>query len=127
LIVYLDTSALVKLIVAERESVALRRFLRSHPERVTAALARTELSRTCPGESAAVRQRARQVLQGLDIVPLTDLLLDLAGELLPRRLRSLDAIHLAAAKLVGADRVVTYDRRMGSAARELGLELEAPR
>lgn len=43
--VYLDSSALVKLVVRESESGALRRFLRRHPSRVSCALARTEVPR----------------------------------------------------------------------------------
>ncbi len=116
----------MKLVVAEPESSALRRFLRSHEQRVSAALTRTELLRACLGEAAAVRQRARQLLAAVDVVPLTDVVLDLAGEFSPGKLRSLDAIHLAAATLVGAACVVTYDRRMGVAARELGLGVETP-
>lgn len=117
---------MVKLVVAEKESTALRRFLRTRPERVSAALTRTELLRACLGEAASVRQRARHLLGALDVVPLTDVVLDLAGELSPSGLRSLDAIHLAAATLVGAECVVTYDRRMAAAARELGLQVDAP-
>jgi hypothetical protein len=59
---------------------------------------------------------------------LDDDLLDLAGELGGSTLRSLDAIHLAAAQAIGADlvEVITYDRRMAQAAAALGLPLAAP-
>lgn len=41
-------------------------------------------------------------------------------------LRSLDAIHLAAAVRLGVAAVLTYDSRMREAARGLGLEVVAP-
>ncbi len=49
-----------------------------------------------------------------------------AGLLPGERLRSLDALHLAAAVRIGVDRLLTYDARMGTAARELGLAVLAP-
>ena len=59
---------------------------------------------------------------------LDDALLDAAGALDPGVLRSLDAIHLAAALTVAAqlEAVVTYDPRMAAAARLLGLRVSAP-
>jgi predicted nucleic acid-binding protein len=59
---------------------------------------------------------------------LDDILLDAAADLPPRILRSLDAIHLAAARSFGVslDAVVTYDKRMADAALALGLRCVAP-
>jgi predicted nucleic acid-binding protein len=64
----------------------------------------------------------------LHLIQLNRPLLDAAGSL-PSRLRSLDAIHLAAAQSLGSDlgAVVTYDQRMAQAATELGMPVEAPR
>lgn len=78
---------------------------------------------TAPHRVAAARDR----LGGLELVALDDPLLDAAAELAPP-LRSLDAIHLAAALSLGADLgvVVTYDVRMADAARALGLDVAAP-
>jgi predicted nucleic acid-binding protein len=62
------------------------------------------------------------------LIRLDEPLLDRAGELDPRQLHSLDAVHLAAALTIGSDLglVVTYDQRFGEAARERGLVVESP-
>ena len=64
----------------------------------------------------------------MTLVALTDELLDAAALLDPVSIRSLDAIHLATARSLGADVgvVVTYDDRMADAARGLGLEVASP-
>src|SRR5262249_26963833 len=99
--VYLDSSALVKLVIAEPESAALRRYLRAEPERASCALARVEVLRAVRGHSAMALTRARRLLQRLHLVAIDDDLLDAAAMLDPRVLRSLDAMHLAAAQLFG--------------------------
>lgn len=127
--VYLDSSALVKLVVAERESGALRRYLRSKPRRASCALARVEVLRAVRPHGGAAVKRARGLLRRLDLVQLDDDLLDAAATLDAGVLRSLDAIHLAAAQVLGDDltAVVTYDDRMTAAAGRLGLPIAAPR
>lgn len=127
--VYLDSSALVKLIVAEAESAALRRELRGEPERASCGLARVEVVRAVRPHGAAAVARVRQVLRTLDLVQLDDDLLDAAALLGNDGLRSLDAIHLAAAQTLGDDltAVITYDQRMAAAAEAIGLAIKAPR
>ena len=127
--VYLDSSALVKLIVTESESAVLQRELRGEPERASCALARVEVVRAVRPHGAAAVARARRLLRRLDLVQLDEELLDAAAVLDGGVLRSLDAIHLAAAQLLGDDltRVITYDRRMSAAARALGLTVSGPR
>jgi predicted nucleic acid-binding protein len=126
--VYLDSSAIVKLVVQEPESAALRRYLRAHPQRISCSLSRTEVSRAVRHLGPAALHRARQVLRRVDLIQLDDALLDAAATLDPRILRSLDAIHLAAAQLVSPDleAVITYDRRMADAAALLGFAVVAP-
>lgn len=126
--VYLDSSALVKLVVRERESSALRRFLREEPDRLSCALARTEVLRAVRVEGAAAIERARRVLRGIHLIRLDDALLEAAGLLDPAIVRSLDAVHLAAAQQVAADltALVTYDRRMAEAAVVLGFPVVSP-
>jgi predicted nucleic acid-binding protein len=128
--VYLDTSALVKIVVREPESAGLRRYLRSMPNdvRFTAALSRTELIRAV-GRSGSLDAvaHAHRVLGRLNMVALTHRLLDEAGTLGPRDLRTLDAIHLAAARTAPALRaLVTYDVRLAEAAQAMGLTVTAP-
>ena len=129
--IYLDTSALVKLVVAEDESQPMRSFLRERVEDslFSAALARTELIRAVAPNGAQAIADARDLLSGLDTVVLTRQLLDDAGTLLPLRLRSLNAIHLVAAQRAGDTlrAVMTYDARMLSAAADLGIPTASPR
>jgi hypothetical protein len=80
------------------------------------------------GGPAALAQARRQ-LSRLDQIILSTEVLDRAATLAPGlALRSLDAIHLAAAQVVGVDlrAVVTYDGRMADAAQELGFAVERP-
>ena len=127
--VYLDSSVLVKLVVAEPESAALRRYLRAAPRRISCALARVEVVRAVRPHGAAATTRARRLLRRLDLVQLDDELLDSAAALDSVILRSLDAIHLAAAQTLADEltAVVTYDERMTTAAGVIGLTVEAPR
>ena len=125
---YLDSSAVVKLVVVEPESAELRRFLRRRRPLVSSALARTEVLRALLPAGEAATSRGREVLRSLDLVRVNDRVLEAAGSLLPAEVRSLDAIHLATAQLLREElgRVVTYDERMAEVARQLGLRTEAP-
>src|SRR5260370_17115736 len=97
-VAYLDTSAAVKLLMTERESPALRRWLRRRPARASAALLRVELVRVVRRAGLPrLIPEARKLLAGLHLIRLDDALLDHAGDLDPIELRSLDSIHLAAA------------------------------
>ena len=73
-------------------------------------------------------RRGRDVLSRLDLVRVNDRVLVAAGVLLPPEVRSLDAIHLVTARLLGDDLawLVTYDDRMAAAARGLGFRVAAP-
>jgi uncharacterized protein len=125
---YVDSSALVKLAVREPESAALRRYLDRRRPLVSSALARTEVIRALiPLGTLAVR-RGRDVLARVDLLRLSDRVLDAAGALTPADLRSLDAIHLASAAQLGSDlqSFVTYDERLASAAAAHGLRVVQP-
>jgi predicted nucleic acid-binding protein len=126
---YLDTSAFVKLAVEESETAALRQFLAERASRrVSSTLLRTEALRAVrhlgPDALASVREGLRRV----DLVAIDDRILDAAGTLEPRVLRTLDAIHLATAMAIGddLDAIVTYDDRMVEAAGLVGLLVAAP-
>jgi uncharacterized protein len=127
-VVYLDSSAIVKLVVREPESAALRRYLRRRRPLVSSALVRPEVCRALlPLGTDAVR-RGEEVLRALELARVSDAVLADAGRLLPVELRSLDAIHLATARRLGENlfRLVTYDERMGAAARRLGFSVSTP-
>lgn len=132
-LLYLDASAIVKLVLVERESMAVRatvaRARLAASELVVAEVPRA-LARLRADASAAARVRREQkrVLAGLDLVPLTRLLLDSAGRLGPPRLRTLDAVHVVSAMSLGGDleAFVSYDRRQLEAAAEVGLPVANP-
>ncbi len=118
----------MKLVVAEAESAALRDHLRRRRPLVSSALARTEVLRAVLGEGNEALAQARSVLSRIDLVRITDRVLNAAGELLPADIRSLDAIHLASALQLGTDlrSLITYDQRMLDAARHLSLNATNP-
>ena len=125
---YLDASAIVKLIVREPQSEALERWLaEGRQEVVSCALVRTEVVRAAAPRGPEAILRARRLLDRLDLIILDDELLDRAGELV-EPLRSLDAVHVAAALELGdeLEAFVTYDRQMTRAAEALGLPVVAP-
>jgi predicted nucleic acid-binding protein len=129
--IYLDSSALVKLVQREAESEALRRFLRWHRDDrfATSTLARVEVVRAVKSGGPNAVASARRQLSRLDQISLDTDLLDRAATLTAEGLiRSLDAIHLSAAQVIGAElrAVVTYDERMAIVASNLGLVVEAP-
>ncbi|MBI3184135.1 MAG: type II toxin-antitoxin system VapC family toxin [Myxococcales bacterium] len=126
--VYLDASAVVKLVIAEQESEALRRFVRRRAERISSALSRVEVIRAVRLHGGPATNRAKQVLARLRLLRLDDMLLAAASELDPGILRSLDAIHVASAQAIGSDltALVSYDRPMLDAARLVGLPVRSP-
>ena len=128
--VYLDASALVKLVVREPESVALMEFLREHPDRVSSALALAEVPRALRRArfGAAERRRAREVLARVALVDIDRRALTAAAAIEPPTVRTLDAIHLATALALREDlaALVTYDRRLAVAAERADLPVQAP-
>lgn len=128
--VYLDTSAILKLILPERESAALEDDLARWPDRLSSALADVECRRTLRRIEAppTAWSRAEQVLDGLILIRFDEALLRLATHIGPPLLRSLDAIHLAAALSIGdyPDAFITYDDRLAAAARKLKLRVVQP-
>lgn len=130
-LVYLDSSALAKLVVREPESPALLALLREHDQRVSSTLAVTELPQALrrAGFGAAERRRARDVLAAVTLVEVDRRILSAAGPLEPPTLRTLDAIHLATALELGdgLGALVTYDRRLAEAATGAHVPVLAPR
>lgn len=127
-VAYLDSSAIVKLVIAEPESAALRTHLRRRRHLVSSALARVEVLRAVLPHGSRTRRAAAAVLLSIDLVAISDPVLDAAGALPAAGLRSLDAIHLASAQRLASSlsEIVTYDRRMTAAAAALELPVVSP-
>jgi uncharacterized protein len=124
---YLDTSAFIKLVRSEPESAALRREL-AGSELLSSALLSVEGRRAARRYGELASKRARAALMAITLIPLDQPLLDVAAELDPIELRSLDALHLATAVSLGEDlgRLYCYDARLGEAARALGIKVVQP-
>lgn len=124
---YLDTSAALKLVVAETETTALRSALvASTPTLASCWLLETELRRAAHRHPLLAQETVSALLDRVDVHAVPPSLFREAGLLPGEHLRSLDAIHLAAAIRLGVDAVLTYDVRMTDAARSLGLTTVAP-
>ena len=126
---YLDTSAAAKLVVAEPASEAMASWAATNETRVIASdLLRTELLSATRRGAPDRMQRARSVLDALTLFNLTSATYERAATLDPEELRSLDALHLAAALELGdeLDGIVTYDNRMAAAASLYGVAVIAP-
>jgi uncharacterized protein len=127
---YIDTSALAKLVVAEPETSALEAwFAQSDRNPVSSDLARTELLRTVRRVAPDLVVRAREVLDAVTLIQVTTAMFEHAGQLDPTVLRTLDAVHVSAALLLGdeLDGLVTYDDRLAHAATANGISVTAPR
>jgi uncharacterized protein len=129
-LLYLDSSALVKLVLPDTETQALLESLTAWPVRLTSELARVEVLRATRRATAqpAAERRAEEVLAGLHLLKIDSGILSGATRLELRSLRSLDAIHLASALSLGADlgAIVVYDHNMATAAAGCGLRVLAP-
>ena len=126
---YLDTSAAVKLVVAEAGSKALRNWvMKATGPIVSSDLLRTELLRATRRSAPDQVQQARTVLDSLVLLTISTTLFEQAGTIEPDLPRSLDALHVAAALDLGddLDGIITYDDRLASAAVALGVRVIAP-
>ncbi len=127
--IYADTSALAKLVVAEAETPALRAWLSEQNARlVTNSVGVVELRRLAARVSQQAVDTATLLLGRIDRLSLTPAALALAGQLPPAELRTLDALHLgSAAELADLQVLLSYDHRLADAAADYGLPVVAPR
>ena len=129
MVFYLETSAFVKIVADEDFSTQLREWVRGlEAGYVSSDLLRIEALRSARRRSPGVARAARDALAGVDLIGLTSDICEVAADLDPAILRSLDAAHLATALSVGddLDGVVTYDQRLAEACANLGLNVVAP-
>lgn len=122
-----DTSALTKLVVAEPQTPALVKALRNKTV-IASALVRTELRRAVLRAVPDRLPEADALIGRLLLVQLDARVLDAAGLIEPPRLRTLDAVHIQCARILGdeLDAFVTYDDRQAAAARAAGLPVQQP-
>lgn len=128
--IYVDTSALVKLVFDETESAALTEWLTAMTDipKVSSDLSTIELLRTCRRVDDGAVEGASLLLGGIDFLPIDRAIVEKAATLFPSDLRSLDAIHLASALSVKVNltALVAYDVRLCAAAAEAGIEVVSP-
>lgn len=129
-VVYLDSSAIVKLVIREAESEELWAFLESRPQRVSSVIARVEVLRALrrAGIAGAAFRRAQQILDRLALIRLDAAVVETAASANPASLRTLDAIHLATALSIRPDlsAMITYDARLKEAAMAAQIPVISP-
>ena len=123
---YLDTSAAIKLIIEEAESVTLAETLSSSSHQLVASwLLHTEMHCAAGRHPQDIElDTVRAVLDTINLVDLTRGDMIAAGTHAP--LRPNDAIHLAVAIRLGVDELITYDQELADAATSAGLTVLAP-
>ena len=128
--IYLDSSALVKLALTEPESAARARWLAERPDQplVSSALHRAEVPRAVWRAEPGALPRSYRLLKRIARVALTADVLDNSATLPPQALDAARAIHLASALALKRDLTafVAYDQRLLAAAQEAGLPVAAP-
>jgi len=128
---YADTSAVIKLLAEESHSRAFAAFYDSHAETewVSSALLRIEVTRAVIRAMPALMPDARDLLSAFSYIAIDNDIVEGAMNEPDRGLRSLDAIHLATARILGEDlsAIVSYDDRLLKAAADAGLGTASPR
>jgi predicted nucleic acid-binding protein len=127
--IYLDTSALIKVVIEETESRDLEFWLLQQNERLTSSvIARVELTRACRRSTPASVTAARRLLADMPLVPTSPAVMEMAESVDPPLLRTLDALHLAAAIELHGELTafVVYDKRLRDAAAFAGLPVVSP-
>ena len=126
-LVYLDASALVKLILEEPESQALNRWYVEAERVATSRIGVVEAIRASARQPFDAAHRDR-ILTDVEVVEMDAAIGSMASAIMPPPLRILDAIHLASALALvpDLDAFVTYDDRLAEAARAIGLPVMRP-
>ena len=130
MILYVDTSAAMKLLVEEKESSALADDLQQRAQDgdtlVASLLLHTELHCAANRRPEHIGHEAvSEVLSAIALVDIENGDLTTAP-LLPGRLRSADAIHLATALRLNARAMVVYDTELRAASRTAGIGAFSP-
>jgi predicted nucleic acid-binding protein len=126
--VYVDTSAIARMLLDEPDKPVIEQRLEDFEQRVASRLLRVELRRV--GAREGVLDRADELLKDISLVALDDQILAAAETVTPSNVTTLDAIHLATAvrlsKAGELDALMTYDKRLADGAREHGITVLSP-
>lgn len=124
---YLDTSAFLKLLTQEHNSVAMRKWVITHDSLWSSQLLRTESVRAA-SRLGISNDNVETALESVSLILPSVATFYTAGHLSPHSLRSLEAIHLATALEMGEDLdgIVTYDERLITASRDASLQVVSP-
>jgi uncharacterized protein len=126
--VYVDTSAVGRVLLGEPDAQAVLRDLAGFDQHVASRLMRIELRRLALREDAL--EAADRLLAGVAFLPLDDAILAASETLVPASFATLDAIHLATALRLAAggmlDAVMTYGHPLADGAEQHGLRVLAP-
>jgi len=124
---YADSSAILKLLIVERESVDLADFIDFTIK--SSALTRVEIIRVLHKIAPEKIAQAQVILAGIDLTPLNPAILSAAENFAPTiTLKSLDALHVASVLFLGTsvEGLISYDKQMIKNAKELGIKVVSP-
>lgn len=126
--VYVDTSALARVLLDEPDKQVIQRNLAKFDKRVASRLLRVELRRV--GLRRELLDRVHTLVSDVSLIPIDNQILTAAETLTPPVVGTLDAIHLATAMRLSRegqlDALMTYDKQLADGAREHGLEVLSP-
>ena len=124
---YADSSALLKLLIIENESVALTDFIDFTIK--SSVLTRVEVIRTLHRIAPEKITEAQKILDGIDLTPVNPTILSMAENFTPSiSLKSLNAIHVASVLFLGTtvEGLISYDKQMIKNAKDLGIKVVSP-
>ena len=124
---YLDSSAILKLIIKEAESDSLRKFINTKV--ITSALSRVEVIRTLSLNDESLIIAGQMVLEKFELMPLSRPILTIAENFSSQiTLRSLDALQVASVIFLSpmVKSLITYDKNMIKNAKALGISVVSP-
>lgn len=124
---YLDSSAILKLIIIEAESDSLRKFINTKV--ITSAISRVEVIRTLSLNDESLIIAGQMVLEKFELMPLSRPILTIAENFSSQiTLRSLDALQVASVIFLSpmVKSLITYDKNMIKNAKALGISVVSP-
>jgi uncharacterized protein len=126
--VYVDTSAIARILLEEPDAPAIRLGLKAFDEQVSSRLFQVELRRVA--FRVGLAGRAEALLRRVELIPMDEAVLQAAETIEPYDVATLAAVHLATVRRLHADNlldaVMTFDVRLAEGARHHGIAVVAP-